>query len=322
MTSLHSARLQLDESLSVTELGSFELVFSELLDAAATAHFRDGDGGWLIEAIFTAPPASAAIDDLLAPCFAACGHAPVSVIIEPLPDRDWLAENRAAFPPRRIGRFWVFGGHVEDRPPAASWPVQVEAAQAFGSGTHPTTEGCLRALENILRGGAYPRPRCLDLGCGSAILALAALRARPGARLQAADNDPVAVWTAAANGRINHVAPRRLRAVRAQGYLSRQIRAAAPFDIILANILARPLCQMAGDQRASLSDRGWLILSGILNNQAAMVESRYSAQGLRLARRIRIGEWTTIVMRPARLGLSRQLWHPASLTTSSSGTST
>ena len=322
MTSLHIARLQLDESLSAAELGSFELVFSELLDAAATAHLRDGGGDWIIEAIFTAPPDDAAIDDLLAPCFAASGHAPVPVIIEPLPDRDWLAVNRAAFPPRRIGRFWIFGGHVEDRTPAASWTVQVEAAQAFGSGTHPTTEGCLRALEDILRGGAHRHPRCLDMGCGSAILALAALRARPGAHLHAADNDPVAVWTAAANGRINQVAPRRLRAVRAQGYLSRRIRAGAPFDIILANILARPLCQMAGDQRASLSDRGWLILSGILNNQATMVENRHAAAGLRLARRIRIGEWTTLVMRPARLGLSRQLWHPASVTSSSAGTST
>ena len=322
MTSLHIARLRLDESLSVAELGSFELVFSELLDAAATAHLRDGGGDWVIEAIFTAPPDNAAIDDLLAPCFAICGHAPVTVMIEPLPDRDWLAENRAAFPPRQIGRFWIFGGHVEASPPAASWPVQVEAAQAFGSGTHPTTEGCLRALEDILRAGTYRQPRCLDMGCGSAILALAALRARPGAHLHAADNDRVAVWTAVENGRINHVAPRRFRAVCAQGYLSRRIRAAAPFDIILANILSRPLCQMAGDQRASLSDRGWLVLSGILNHQATMVERRYAAEGLRLARRIRIGEWTTLVMRPARLGLSRQLWHPANVPISSAGTPT
>lgn len=319
MTNLHTVRLRLDERLSTAELAGFELVFSELLDAAATAHLRDGGGEWVIEAMFTEQPDGAVIDNLLAPCFAACGLAPVSVSIEALPDRDWLAENRAAFPPRRIGRFWIFGGHVEVRPPAASWPVQVEAAQAFGSGTHPTTEGCLRALEDILRGGTYRRPRCLDMGCGSAILALAALRARPGARLHAADNDPVAVRTASENGRINHVAPHRLRTVCAQGYRARRIRAAAPFDIILANILARPLCQMAGDQRASLSGDGWLVLSGILNNQARMVERRYAAEGLRLARRIRIGEWTTLVLRPARLGLSRQLWHPASPPISSFG---
>ena len=322
MTSLHTVRLQLDERLTAAQLGSFEMVFSELLDAAATAHLRDGGGDWVIEALFTARPDGVIIDELLAPCFAACDLAPVPVMIDRLTDRDWLAENRAAFPPRRIGRCWIFGGHVETCPPAGSWPVQVEAAQAFGSGTHPTTEGCLRALEDILRGGMLRRPHCLDMGCGSAILALAALRARPGAGLVAADNDPVAARTAAENGRINHVAPHRLRAVCGQGYRARQVRRAAPFDIILANILARPLCQMAGDQRAGLSDDGWLVLSGILNHQARMVECRYAAHGLRLARRIRIGEWTTLVMRPARLGLSRPLWHPDCPAIPSSGNST
>jgi ribosomal protein L11 methyltransferase len=319
MTSLYTVSLQLDQSLSTSQLASFELVFSELLDAAATAHLRDDGGDWIIEAIFTSDPDKAAIDGLLALCFAACGHRLVPVSVRELADRDWLAENRAAFPPRRIGRFWIFGGHVETPPPAASWPVRVEAAQAFGSGTHPTTEGCLRALEDILRGGALRRPRCLDMGCGSAILALAALRARPGAMMLATDNDPIAVRTAAENGRINHITSHRLRSVCAQGYRSRQVRGAAPFDIILANILARPLCQMAGDQRASLSDHGWLILSGILNNQAVMVERRYAAQGVRLARRIRIGEWTTLVMRPARLGLSHKLWHPVTSSISSVG---
>jgi hypothetical protein len=105
MTSLHIARLKLDKSLSAVELDRFELVFSELLDAAATAHLRDGGGDWVIEAIFTAPPDNVAIDDLLAPCFVISAHVPVPVMIEPLPDRDWLAENRAAFPPRQIGRF-------------------------------------------------------------------------------------------------------------------------------------------------------------------------------------------------------------------------
>ena len=319
MTALFQARLQLDERLTPAELAGFETVFSELLDAAATAHLRDGGGDWLIEALFTDPPAEDAVAALLAPVFADCGLTPVPVATTPLAQRDWLAENRAAFPPRQIGRFWIFGNHVEAPPPAASWPVQVEAAQAFGSGTHPTTEGCLRALEDILRGGRLRRPRCLDMGCGSAILALATLRARPAAGLVAADNDPVAVRTAAENGRINRVAPRRLRAIHAHGYHARQVRGAAPFDIILANILARPLCRMAGDQQACLADRGWLVLSGILNHQATMVERRYAGQGLRLARRIRIGEWTTLVMRPARLGLRRSLWHPDHFLITSSG---
>ena len=150
MSGLHSVTLTLDAALDPAEMAGFEMVFSELLDAAATSHLRSDDGRWLIEALFTIRPDSDAIDGLLAPSFAAAGIAPRSAVIQPLAERDWLAENRAAFPPRRIGRFWVYGGHVETPPPAASWPLLVEAAQAFGSGTHPTTEGCLRALEAIL----------------------------------------------------------------------------------------------------------------------------------------------------------------------------
>ena len=320
-TPLWAVQLTLDETVSQAQMGQIEIVFSELLDAEATAHLRDGGGSWQIEALFSHAPDAGIIDGLLAPQFAALGMAAVPVTVQKLAKRDWLAENRAAFPPRRIDRFWVYGSHVTQARPAACWPLLVEAAQAFGSGTHPTTEGCLRAAGLIFR-TSRRRWHVLDMGCGSAILALAALRARPGAAIHAADNDRVAVRTAAENGRVNHIAPHRFRTVCAQGYQSRQLRGAAPFDIILANILARPLCQMAGDQHACLSDRGWLILSGILNNQAVMVESRYAAQGLRLARRIRIGEWTTLVMRPARLGLSRPLWHPRQSPSSAAGTPT
>ena len=107
MTALFQARLQLDERLTPAELAGFETVFSELLDAAATAHLRDGGGDWLIEALFTDPPAKDAVAALLAPVFADCGLTPVPVAITPLAQRDWLAENRAAFTPRRIGRFWI-----------------------------------------------------------------------------------------------------------------------------------------------------------------------------------------------------------------------
>ena len=315
MSRLHSVTLQFDAPLEAAQAAGFEMVFSELLDAAATSHMRTDDGGWLIEALFAGAPDRGAVEDLLAPSFTAAGIDARPVVIEPLAERDWLAENRAAFPPRRIGRFWVYGGHVEAPPPPASRPLLVEAAQAFGSGTHPTTEGCLRALEAILNDSAAPRrPHVLDMGCGSAILGLGALKACPGGRVLAADNDPVAVRTAAANARINRLPPSRFHAVVSQGYGSRPVRAAAPFDIILANILAGPLCRMAGAQARALGAGGWLVLSGILNEQACMVERRYAGRGLRAVRRVRIGEWTTLVMRPSRigrrtLGLVRRLCH-------------
>ena len=106
MSGLHSVTLHLDAALDPAQVAGFETVFSELLDAAATSHLRVDGGGWLIEALFTAPPSRAIIEELLAPCFAAAGLAARAAVIEPLAARDWLAENRAAFPPRRIGRFW------------------------------------------------------------------------------------------------------------------------------------------------------------------------------------------------------------------------
>ena len=310
MSALVQARLQLDERLAPDELARFETVFSELLDAAATAHLRDGGGDWLIEALFTEPPAEDAVAALLAPVFADCGLPLVPVVFTPLEQRDWLAENRAAFPPRRIGRFWVYGSHVETPPPPTSWPLLVEAAQAFGSGTHPTTEGCLRAAEAVLRRDRRLRWRALDMGCGSAILGLGLLKARPGARLVAADNDMLAISAAAGNARINSLPPSRVKAVLSHGYAGPAVRRDAPYDLIFANILAGPLCGMARDQMAALATDGWLVLSGILNHQAVMVERRYAAAGARATARLTIGDWTTLVLRPARLGRPTGLWHP------------
>ena len=311
---LFIARLRLDETLTPDQVAGFETVFSELLDASATAHLRDGGGDWLIESLFVEEPDAAIVAELLAPVFAGCGLAVTAPQIAPLEQRDWLAENRAAFPPRRIGRFWIYGGHVETPPPPTSWPLLVEAAQAFGSGTHPTTEGCLRAAEAILRRNRRRSWQVLDMGCGSAILGLGFLRARPSARLVLADNDGVAVRTAAQNARINGLARRQVNAVLSQGYAHPSVRGGRPYDLIFANILAGPLCGMARDQMAALAPDGWLILSGILTSQAVMVERRYVSSGARAVSRLRIGEWTTLVMRPAahpaRLGGLSGLWHP------------
>lgn len=306
--------LRLDEALRPEQVAGFEMVFSELLDASSTAHLRDGGGEWLIESLFVDAPDPAIVADLLAPVFASCGLAVTTTEIAPLEQRDWLAENRAAFPPRRIGRFWIYGGHVETPPPPTSWPLLVEAAQAFGSGTHPTTEGCLRAAEAILRRDRRQRWQVLDMGCGSAILGLGFMRACPASSLVLVDNDGLAVRTAVENARINALPRRRVEAVLSQGYAHPAVRASCPYDLIFANILAGPLCVMARDQMAALAPKGWLILSGILNSQAVMVERRYASAGARAVSRLRIGDWTTLVMRrashPARLGGGAGLWHP------------
>ena len=217
----------------------------------------------------------------------------------------WLAENRAAFPPLRIGRFWVFGSHVTTPRPAASLTLLIDAALAFGSGTHPTTEGCLRAMQMIRQ--IAPR-RVLDMGCGSAILAMAASRLWPSCQTIAADNDPVAVRVAARNRALNAIAPAKMRLAVSQGFGSRIVCNHALYDLVLANILAGPLCRMAPDLVPRLAKGGWLILSGILNGQATAVEAAYRKQRLRVWQRIRIGDWTTIIMRPSAAGTMPQLW--------------
>ena len=299
--------LSLDLPAQITEpdVAEFEMVFSELLDSVAVSYHRNEAGKWVIEALFYGKPDLSVATALLAPLFEKQALTPMPLIINDLPERDWLAENCATFPTRKIGRFWVHGSHIKQVPPAGCLPLLIDAAQAFGSGTHPSTEGCLRALQMIP--GTPPR-QVLDMGCGSAILAMAAHRSWPAAMITAADNDPVAIHVTATNCRLNHIAPATIRLALSHGFASRYVRKSAPYDVMFANILARPLMRMAPDLCLHLARRGWLILSGILNEQALAVRNAYQAQKLRCWQQIRIGEWTTLVMRPASAGSIPYLW--------------
>ena len=305
MSQLRRISLNLPDSVAERDVAEFELVFSELLDSAAVSFHRQGCGAWGIEALFHEQPDMSVVAELLAPLFEKYSIAPPPLALHSLADRDWLAENRAAFPPRHIGRFWVYGSHIKTLPPAASLPLLVDASLAFGSGTHPTTEGCLRAIQMIA--GARPR-RVLDMGCGSAILAIAAQRIWPASAIVAADNDPVAIRVAAKNRQLNNITPARMRLAVSHGFGSRYVRQPAPYDVLLANILARPLARMAPALCRHLAPSGWLILSGILNQQAVSVRSAYQAQKMRCWQQICIGEWTTLVLRPAGIGSMPYLW--------------
>ena len=305
MSQLLCLSLDLPARITEPDVAEFEMVFSELLDSAAVSCHRNGAGAWVIQVLFLDQPDLPVANALLAPLFEKQALAPLPLIINDLPDRDWLAKTRAAFPPRKIGRFWVYGSHIKQAPPAGSVPLLVDAALAFGSGTHPTTEGCLRAMQMIR--GTPPR-RVLDMGCGSAILAMAAHRNWPAAVITAADNDPVAVRVAATNRRMNHIAPATMHPAISHGFAGRFVRQSAPYDVMFANILARPLMRMAPDLCPHLARRGWLVLSGILKEQAVAVRNAYQAQKLRCWHQIPIGEWTTLVMRPATAGSIPYLW--------------
>jgi len=305
MTALQSAALLLPARLDDKVMAAFELVFSELLDSVATSHQRDDNGDWQIEALFEYAPDAAVIDKMLAPLYRQQGITPMPITLVPVAARDWLAENRAAFPPLHIGRFWIYGSHVTQPQPPASLPLLIDAALAFGSGTHPTTEGCLRALQMIR--SIAPR-RVLDMGCGSAILAMAGARLWPSCQIVAADNDPVAVRVAARNRALNAIAPAKMRLAVSYGFGSRIVCNQAPYDLVLANILAGPLSRMAPDLVPRLANNSWLILSGILHRQARSVEIAYRAQKMRLWHRICLGDWTTIIMRPAAASTMPRLW--------------
>ena len=212
--------------------------------------------------------------------------------LEELPALDWVAESQKGLPPLCAGRFFVYGGHAADQVPAAAVAIRIDAGQAFGTGHHESTRGCLLALDAL---GRRNRPgRCLDLGCGSGILAIAMAKLWR-VPVLACDIDPQAVAVTRANARLNGVGLG-VRAVLGDGAGRRDLRGAAPYDVIAANILAGPLAAMAGELRRILAPGGALILSGFLASQERDVLAPYRARGLRLARRLVLGDWVTLVL--------------------------
>ena len=247
---------------------------------------------WVVEGICDTAPDEGLVAQALRAA-SATGTAPEFTIIAH-GQRDWLAENRAAFPALHIGRFWIRGGHITQPPPVGSKMLHVEAAEAFGSGTHPTTEGCLRLLDALLK---KQRPRhVLDLGAGSAILAMAVAKLVPDAKIIASDIDQIATTTASANRRLNRLSPAQMRCVTSRGFAHRLLTTSAPYDLIIANILAGPLVQLAPEIAGHLSRQGKLILSGILTVQERRIAAAYRAQGLIIRQRLRIGDWSALLL--------------------------
>lgn len=247
----------------------------------------------IVEAIYTERPDRVALEASVAIAAAAFGEAPPVLTIEALEETDWAARVLDSLPPIRVSRFRVRGGHVTEPAPPGVIDLLVEAGGAFGSGEHETTKGCLRALDHILK---QKTPKnVLDLGCGTGVLGLAAQKAaKPQVLLT--DIDPRAVAVANETARRNH-APHTFRAVTANGWDSEVIRRAGPFDLVLANILARPLRRMAGDLARGLAPGGHAVLSGFLYWQEPFVLAPHRAHGLVLERRIRQGDWLALVLR-------------------------
>ncbi|MGF1639459.1 MAG: 50S ribosomal protein L11 methyltransferase [Rhodospirillales bacterium] len=236
-------------------------------------------------------PDRAAVDVALALAAACRGVAVPNARIEPLTPRDWLADNEAAFPPFAVGRWFVHGAHVAQPVPPGRIGLLIDAGSAFGSGRHGSTEGCLRALD-ALAGRRFER--ALDMGCGSGILAIAMAK-RWRVAVLAVDADREAVAVTGRNARRNRVGGL-VRTLRAEGYRHPDVCAPPPFDLIVCNILARPIRAMAADLVRRLRPAGVAVLSGFLEREAGGVLSAHRAQGLRLWRRLTVDGWRTLVL--------------------------
>ncbi len=252
---------------------------------------EDGSGLWEVGGYFLEMPDEAGLA-LLAAAFEARPF-----VVSEVPETDWVAHVRRELAPVAAGRFYVYGSHDADTVPPDSVPLLIEAAMAFGTGHHGTTLGCLLALDHLI-GEGFSAERVADIGCGTAVLAMAAARVWD-ATVLASDIDQVAVDVAEANLRANGMTGA-VECLEAAGFGHARLAEVAPYDLIFANILKGPLIALAPDMATHLRDGGYAILSGILNEQAEEVAGVYARSGINPVQRREIGEWTTLLLQKGR----------------------
>ncbi|MBM3581577.1 MAG: methyltransferase domain-containing protein [Alphaproteobacteria bacterium] len=271
----------------------------------------DTDTVWRVQGVAADPTDRAAIHAACAARALALRARVPDIRVTVLPERDWARDSLASFRPVQVGRYRIKGTHVAERP-RAGVTLTLDAGLAFGTGEHASTCGCLRALDRMARGriparvsvccaptGARTRrrpARVLDLGCGTGVLAMAAAATWKASWAIASDIDPDATTTVATNVRRNRLAGR-VRVLRADGFAARALVGRGRFDLVLANILARPLIRLARPIGRALAEGGIAVLAGFVAADAAWVAAPYRTRGFRLVNRIERDGWTTLVMR-------------------------
>jgi len=258
---------------------------------AAIAAFERPDGRWDVTLYFAEKPDEAAVRALVE--LAADKASADAIVFDTVETRDWVKASLEGLAPVVAGRFIVHGQHDRARVPLNRIGIEIEAALAFGTGHHGTTRGCLMLLDEVLR-SKWPR-RVLDLGTGTGVLAIAAAKAQRQPIL-ASDIDWRSAIVARENARLNGVG-NLVTALHAPGFSSPDIRSRAPFDLVLANILANPLRRLATPMSRHLAPGAYVILSGLLPHQANSVVSAYRSNGLVLVKRLQLDGWSSLLMR-------------------------
>lgn len=255
---------------------------------------------WQLDVYFEGEPDTATVAQIRKLVPSASRRHPV---VERLPDADWVTISQAGLEPIHAGRFFVYTAAFADRVPANVTAFHIEAGLAFGTGQHETTTGCLMMLDRMKRRGAIHR-NLLDLGTGTGLLAFAAMTLWPHARAIASDIDPISIDVTRENAAANVIRlgtlPGALALAVAPGLDHPMLIGHAPYDLIIANILAQPLIDLAPSVAAALEPGGTLILAGLLDSQADRVANAYRRQGLRLSDRIDRGDWPTLMLRKRR----------------------
>ncbi len=252
---------------------------------------------WRLDAYFEGEPDTASIALLAAMVPSAAGAEPQ---IERVEEQDWVTLSQQGLEPIRAGRFFVHTPAHRDAVPPDAVPLEIDAGRAFGTGQHETTTGCLLALERMKREG-LSFGNILDLGTGTGLLAFAAMKLWPTAKAAASDIDPISIEVTEENAAINAVrlgrARGQLELAVAPGMEHARLKARAPYDLIIANILAGPLIDLAPSVAGALEAGGRLILAGLLDSQADAVAAAYRRQGLMLSFTLPRGDWPTLAMR-------------------------
>jgi ribosomal protein L11 methyltransferase len=257
---------------------------------AAIAAFEGPGGSWHVTVHFAEPPDQASIRELVG--LAAGDDVAQNISFDRVEAKDWVKATLEELVPVSAGRFVVHGRHDRSKVPPNKLGIEIEAALAFGTGHHGTTRGCLLLLDDVLK--AYRPRRVLDLGTGTGVLAIAAAKALQ-IEVLASDIDPLSVKVAGDNARLNGSGDL-VETIRATGFSAPQFAQRGPFDLVLANILANPLRQMATPMARHLAPSALVILSGLLPPQAQSVIAAYRVRGLVLKRHIQVEGWSSLLL--------------------------